>query len=66
MIKWIERLFGRCGMCRRWFVYPKKRRMSTMYLDMNGNLDEESNHCVACKNCYEEIEEWADYWSSRL
>lgn len=62
LIRW---LCGYCGICGRWFVYPKRRHMNTMY------INEESNYCKVCANCFEEIEEywqdlWDDYNSSRL
>lgn len=53
----IHKLFGYCGMCNRWFVYPKRRRMNTMY------ENEESNYCKVCKECYKEIEySWKERW----
>jgi hypothetical protein len=55
-MKLIEWLFGYCGMCRKWFIYPKRRRMNTQY------LCEESNYCKVCSFCFEEVEE---YWQER-
>ena len=65
MIKIIHEIFGYCGMCNRWFVYPKRRRMNTMY------ENEESNYCNVCEVCFEEIEDywkelWDEYNSGRL
>lgn len=61
IIKW---LLGYCGMCHRWFVYPKKRRMNTMY------ENEESNYCKVCEDCFDYIEKiweerWDEYYSGR-
>lgn len=61
----IHFLFGYCGMCRQWFVYPKRRRMNTQY------ADDEANYITVCAVCFEEIEEywqerWDEYWSGRL
>lgn len=65
MIKLIHRLFGYCEMCKRWFAYPKRRRMNT------GYENEESNYCDVCEECYKEIESywqerWDDYYSEIL
>ena len=64
-MKLIKRMFGYCEHCNRWFVYPKKRKMSTAF------EHEESNYINSCKNCYNEIEEywkerWIEFYSSRL
>lgn len=60
----INLLFGKCEVCGRWFQYPKRRRMSTMY------HNEEDNYCTTCSECYDCIEEiwnerWREYYSSR-
>ena len=51
----IKSLFGYCSHCRRYFVYPKKRRMSSAYDYEPDNWD------FSCKDCYEEQE---DYWAA--
>lgn len=61
----IKKLFGYCDMCDRWFQYPKRRRMSTSY------LEEEKNYCNVCADCYEYIEQvweerWSEYYHERL
>ena len=61
-MKLIKKIFGYCGICNRWFVYPKRKRMSTMY------HDEESNYIICCKSCFIESEKywdemWKDYYS---
>jgi hypothetical protein len=63
--KVIQRALGYCGMCGRYFVYPKRRHMSTMY------ENEESNYITVCADCFEEVEEywqerWDEYYSERL
>jgi len=65
MKRLLRKMLGYCGNCRRYFVYPKRRRMSTAY------VDKESNYCEVCLDCYEDIEEywkerWEEYWSGRL
>lgn len=61
----IHKIFGYCGVCQRWLVYPKRRRMNTRY------ENEESNYCMVCKDCYREIElkcqeRWDEYYAGRL
>lgn len=61
----INKLLGRCDHCGRYFKYPKRRRMSTAY------VEEEANYCVECKECFIETQEywadmWRDYYSGRL
>lgn len=65
LIHFLHLLFGYCHMCRHWFVYPKRRRMNTQY------VEDEANYITACAACFEEIEEnweerWKEYWSERL
>jgi hypothetical protein len=58
IIKWTRKLFGYCGMCNRWLVYPNRRHMSTMY------IDEESNYITVCADCFDYVEEiWEERWS---
>lgn len=61
----IQKLLGYCPPCGRAFVYPKRRRLNTMY------ENEESNYITCCEDCYKEAydyyeELWADYYSGRL
>ena len=63
--KIIEKIFGKCGRCESWFVYPKKRRTNTAY--ENDAL----NFTVECKMCYEHTEAyweemWKDYYNKLL
>lgn len=55
-MKLLKKFFGFCDHCGEWFVYPKKRRMNTAY------VDEESNYCYECKDCFAKTEE---YWQER-
>jgi hypothetical protein len=60
-----EKIFGRCGHCGEWFVYPKKRRMNTAY------VDEESNWVTEWDWSFEQTESnweerWKDYYSDRI
>ena len=54
----IHELFSWCPHCMMWFQDGvKRRRQNTAY------EDEESNFVVACKNCFDEIQEqWAERW----
>ena len=61
---YFRKIFGYCPQ-HGWFMYPKRFRMNTAY------LEEESNYSVGCKHCqkecfdyYEEL--WNDYYSSRF
>ena len=56
---WLHNLFGWCPHCMMWFQDGvKRRRQNTAY------EDDESNFVVACKNCFEEIQEyWAERWA---
>lgn len=61
----IKKIFGYCYMCDRWFVYPKRRHMNTMY------EDEESNYIKVCRDCFKEVqnywqERWDEYNAGRL
>ena len=63
--KFIRNVFGYCEYCNRYFVYPKKFRRNTAF------VDDSQNYMVGCKDCekrdFEEYEEMCrDYWSSRL
>lgn len=65
MEHFIQKFFGYCPMCNRWFVYPKRRQMNTQY------EDEESNYIKVCKDCFEDVESywqerWDEYNSGRL
>ncbi|MBZ9622981.1 hypothetical protein G9F71_008945 [Clostridium sp. FP2] len=56
-MKLFKKIFGYCYHCERWFVYPKRRRMSTAY------EHDESNFCTECEECFERTEEyWEDMW----
>jgi len=48
-----RKIFGYCNYCHRYFVYPQKRLMNTMY------VEEDSNYYTCCESCFEEIEK---YW----
>lgn len=57
-------ILGYCK-CGRFFVYPKRRRLNTAY------VDEELNYMTSCLDCYREIveyykERWADYYHGLL
>lgn len=57
MKKIIKKVFGHCPWCGRWFVYPKRRRMSTDY------VKKEANYYFSCKRCFEEKEKiWEEQW----
>lgn len=63
--KFVRKILGYCPQCKRWFVYPKRRRMDTAY------VDEESNYCYVCAACYVSIQEywdeqWRNYYSGLL
>jgi len=49
-----RKIFGYCDYCKRYFIYPKRKHMNTMY------ENEESNYCVCCEECFDKIEE---YWA---
>ena len=52
-----RKIFGYCRCCRQWFVYPKKRRTNTAY------VEDDLNYCYLCKGCYIlEEEYWAERW----
>ena len=58
------RLFGYCPH-HGWFLYPKRYRMNTAYVEY------EANYSIGCKYCqqdsYEYYQElWNDYYGSRL
>lgn len=58
------KIFGYCPM-HGWFLYPKRYRMNTAY------VEDELNYSVGCKYCQQESYEyyqelWDDYWGSRL
>lgn len=69
-IGFIKRVLGYCdgcGDCKfRFFKYPKKFRMPTMY------EDEGLNYITCCKGYYENVvepyweERWEEYYSSML
>ena len=63
-MKLIKHLLGYCDCCNRWFVYPKRRRTNTTY------VEEELNYITCCLDCHKEAEEywkerWDDYYNSR-
>ena len=49
-----RKLLGYCDYCKRYFIYPKRRHMNTMY------ENEEYNYCNCCESCFDQIEE---YWA---
>ena len=52
-----RKLLGYCDYCKRYFIYPKRRHMNTMY------ENEEYNYCNCCESCFDQIEEyWAECW----
>jgi len=52
-----RKIFGYCDYCKRYFSYPQKRHMNTMY------ENEESNYCTCCEECFDHIEEyWSECW----
>lgn len=58
------KIFGYCPN-HGWFLYPKRYRMNSAY------LDDKLNYSIGCKYCQQESYEyyqelWADYWNSRL
>lgn len=61
---WIQKLFGYCPYCGKWFRKGiKVRRQNTAY------SDEVDNWTAACPECFEEIqrlwaERWEEYYSS--
>lgn len=65
MKKLLHKIFGYCGFCKRWFVYPYTARRNTAF------VEDHKNYMYACKSChkgdYEDYESlWNDYYSSRL
>jgi hypothetical protein len=58
MLTLLRKILGWCPMCQTYFTYPKKRRMNTAY------IEEKSNYCCVCKDCYQEVEAyWDERWS---
>lgn len=60
----LKKIIGYCPHCRRYFKYPKKRRINTCY------EDGEKNYTYECKDCYKRTLEyfddmWSDYNSGR-
>ena len=52
-----RKIFGYCDYCKRYFIYPQRRHMNTMY------ENEESNYCTCCECCFDQIEEyWSECW----
>ena len=52
---------GYCEFCKRYFVYPQKRRLDTYY------VDEQRNWLTSCKLCFDikscKIQEqWDEYY----
>lgn len=65
MVKMIKKIFGYCESCNKWFVYPKKRRMNTMY------AEDRLNYTTCCLECFTDVEEywaerWRDYYNDRM
>ena len=59
MINKIKSLLGYCTYCEKYFVYPKKRRMSSAYNYEPDNWD------FSCIKCFEKHEEyWEDMWKT--
>jgi len=57
LISIFQKIFGYCGMCGQWFVYPKRRRQNTAY------IDDEYNYITVCSECFERVEAyWEECW----
>ena len=61
----IQKLFGYCPYCGRWFRRVTKQCRITDY------MDDKSNWLTSCKECHEEDDaywevRWAEYNASRL
>jgi len=59
-----KQIFGYCPL-HGWFLYPKRYRMNTAY------VDDKNNYSIGCKFCQQESYEyyqelWNDYYGSRL
>ena len=57
-------IFGYCK-CGCFFVYPRRRRLNTAY------VNDEQNYIISCLSCYRETieyykERWHDYYSSLM
>lgn len=60
----IKKLFGFCPH-HGWFLWPKKYRRNTAYVEDSGNWGYACEHCQ--KEDYEAMQElWDDYYSSRF
>ncbi len=64
LINKIKQYGGYCPI-HGWFLYPKKYRMNTAY------VDDKMNYAIGCKYCQKDSYEyyaelWADYYGSRL
>ncbi|HEY5588242.1 MAG TPA: hypothetical protein VIK86_04710 [Candidatus Paceibacterota bacterium] len=56
-MKLFRRLLGYCSCCDRYFVYPKRRRQNTAYMNDKDNFN------TLCLRCYDEREEyWQRCW----
>lgn len=56
MKKFFKLIFGYCGYCEKWFVWPKRRRTNTAYMDDDLNFE------TSCKSCYDEH---GEYWQDQ-
>lgn len=52
--------YSYCPKCKKYFKWPKVRRMSSNY------LDDEQNYIYVCAKCFYQIEEyWEECWRER-
>jgi hypothetical protein len=64
LIDWIKSIFGYCSQCNKWFKYPFKSHIGTMY------VNEEDNYRTICKDCHSYIgqiveSQWDEYHNER-
>lgn len=64
-MKIVHKIFGYCYSCNRWFVYPKKRRLNTMF------EEDKANYHKVCKRCHTNIigyieDMWEEYNGERI
>lgn|GEM_PF-3439273 len=64
LVKLIRLIFGYCEACKKWFKYPYKGHIGTMY------LEDENNYREVCKDCHKEFEsyvkaQWDEYNNER-
>lgn len=64
LIKVIKYVFGYCYQCDKWFKYPTRKHIGTMY------FIEEDNYMICCNKCHKQIsifvaEQWDEYHHER-